>query len=199
MKGGAVRGRGFRFVNPFKKEDFSTGNFSRSGLYCRVIANIRKYERYAVEDFILDTDFVALCRQWPTADPMLWLKIEALFPGQRDNMRLAKDYLRQTGVWDEIASAEQLGRIWKGIEAELSGVLSGKQRLSEATGAGGIVNAREGDRMDFFPVRHDGEERLPLKKIRSGAEVKLVWMRVAAAVLFLVVVSVITYYLSKFR
>jgi hypothetical protein len=194
-----VQEGGFRFVKPFKKEDFSTGIFPCSGLYYRVAVNIGKYERYAVEDFILDTDFVALCRQWPTADPMLWLKIEALFPDQAEKMRLAKDYLRETGVWDEVASAEQLGRIWKGIEAELFGVLSEKQRLNEATGAGGIVNAWEADRMDFFRVRHDGEERLPQKKIRSGAKVSKVWMRVAAAVLFLVVVSLITYYLSKFR
>jgi hypothetical protein len=193
-----MRGGDFRFVNHFKKEDFSTGVFPRSGLYYRVVVNIGKYEKYAVEDFILDTDFVSLCRQWPTADPMLWLKIEALFPGQGDNMRLAKDYIRRTGVWDEIASAEQLGRIWKGVEAELFGALSGNQKLSETAGAEGIINRQEGDRMDFFRVRHDGEERLQLKEIRSGAELNPVWMRVAVAVIILVVVSGIIYYLSKF-
>ena len=41
------------------------------------------------------------------------------------------------------------------------------------------------------------EERLARKKVRNGAEVKLAWMRVVAAVLFLVAVSVITYYLSR--
>ena len=148
---------------------------------------------------MLDTDFVALCQHWPTADPMLWLKIEALFPGQAENMRLAKDYLRQTGVWDEVASAEQLGRIWKGIEAELFGALSEKQRMSEAAAVAGIVHEQEFDRTDFFRVRRAGEERLAQKKVRSGAEVKLAWMRVVGAVLFLVAVSVITYYMSKVR
>ena len=130
---------------------------------------------------------------------MLWLKIEALFPGQAENMRLARDYLRQTGVWDEIASAEQMGRIWKGIEAELFGALANTRSLAEMAGVGGKGDRHEGVGANVFRVSDEREERLAWKCNEQGRGVWSSWIGMVGAVVFLIVVSVVTYYLAMWR
>jgi ferric-dicitrate binding protein FerR (iron transport regulator) len=82
-------------------------------------SKISKYKDYSVQDFVLDVDFIAWCRQMPEADADLWLTVLAKYPKQGKNITDARKFLLRATIKDQLFTAEQKQRIWESIGREL--------------------------------------------------------------------------------
>jgi ferric-dicitrate binding protein FerR (iron transport regulator) len=81
---------------------------------------IDTYKDYAVRDFLLDDAFVAWCRNGSEADDAFWLEVIRVYPQQAINMNDAREFLSHSTVKDALPSAEQIQRMWGGINSELN-------------------------------------------------------------------------------
>jgi ferric-dicitrate binding protein FerR (iron transport regulator) len=79
-----------------------------------------QYQFYTVEDFVLDGDFIAWCKELPGSDPELWTRVLNAYPAQAENIRNARKFLLQTTIKKDLPSAGQQQKIWQDIQLELN-------------------------------------------------------------------------------